>query len=148
MYRIKESEKESTLIVSWFLTDEPKECIGKGIVFSKNKWYNNQVSVWGCKCWSHENIYGGWIIKIKAKTVKTLEQNTRKYLSSHEMDKDFFICIKENIMNWTSSQLKSSTVQKIALRKIKNKTRHRLQEIFTVNISNKVFMFKIHKEPL
>ena len=40
--------KKSMLIVSWFLTEEPKECIGKGIVFSKNKWCNIQVSVWGC----------------------------------------------------------------------------------------------------
>lgn len=110
------------LIISWFLTDEPKEWIGKGIVFSKNKWCNIQVSevvnVW---YWSHENINGGWIIKIKAKAIKTPEQNTRKYLSYCEMDKDFLLGIKESIMNWISSQLKSSTVLKVALSKIENK---------------------------
>lgn len=64
------------------------------------------------------------------------------------MDKDFLLGIKESIMNWISSQLKYSTVQKVALSKIKNKTQYRLQEIFTINMANKVFMLKIHKEPL
>lgn len=59
------------------------------------------------------------------------------------MDKDL-LGIKESIMNWISSQLKSSTVQKVALSKIENKTQCRLQEIFIINISNKVFMLKIH----
>lgn len=46
--------------------------------------------------------------KNKSQSYKDPGQNTRKYLSHREMDKDL-LGIKESIMNWISSQLKSSS---------------------------------------
>ena len=104
-----------------------------------------------CNIDRYKNINGRWIINIKVKAVKTPQQNPGKHICHHEVGKDFLghmLNIKENIMNWTSSKLKPSTVEKTVLNKLKNKTSHRVQEIFATNISNKVFMLKICKEPL